>query len=208
MYLADNDRPEMIDLSGGQPDLVPEWLLWMMEALHSRGLAGKIFLWSDDNLSNWYFWEYLTPRQREYIVSFPSYSRVACFKGYDEASFAFNTLAAPELFEQQLRIFRRLIDEGVDMYAYVTFTSPPEPEMPRLMRRFVNKLQEIHPNLPLRTVPLKIEAFTPTRARMKSHHREAIRFQYEVAAAWEEELIARFPVAPRSVPMCEVSLKE
>lgn len=207
MYLAEDDRPEVIDLSGGQPDLVPEWVFWMMEALQSRGLAGKIFLWSDDNLSNWYFWKYLTPRQRTYVASFPSYSRVACFKGYDETSFAFNTLAAPELFEQQLRIFRRLVDEGLDMYAYVTFTSPPQREMPLLVRRFVDKLQEIHPNLPLRTVPLKIEAFTPTQTRMKSEHREAMQFQHEVVAAWKEELVARFPDAVRSIPICDVSLR-
>ena len=31
-YLAEPDRPRIIDLSGGQPDLVPEWTPWMMRA--------------------------------------------------------------------------------------------------------------------------------------------------------------------------------
>jgi hypothetical protein len=33
LYLADNDRPPMIDLTGGQPELVPEWVPWTMRAL-------------------------------------------------------------------------------------------------------------------------------------------------------------------------------
>jgi len=50
----------MIDLSGGQPDLTPEWIPWMMEELNNRGLTDKVYLWSDDNLSNDYFWKYLS----------------------------------------------------------------------------------------------------------------------------------------------------
>ena len=37
--LPDEDRPEVIDLSGGQPDLVPEWTLWMIGALAGAGLT-------------------------------------------------------------------------------------------------------------------------------------------------------------------------
>ena len=35
LYLRESEatRPGMIDLTGGQPELVPEWVPWMMEAL-------------------------------------------------------------------------------------------------------------------------------------------------------------------------------
>jgi uncharacterized Fe-S cluster-containing radical SAM superfamily protein len=206
MYLEEENRPDVIDLSGGQPDLVPEWLLWIMESLRENGLEGKVFLWSDDNLSNKYFWKFLTHNQRKIIARFPKYSRVACFKGYDEASFSFNTLAAPELFNQQFEIYRNLLKEGLDMYAYVTFTAIPHEGLQNAMKRFVDKLQSIHPNLPLRTVPLKIEVFTPTQGRIKQNHEMALAFQYEVHGAWLEQLNKRFSETERNLPICEISM--
>ena len=60
LYLDQASPPKVIDLSGGQPDLVPEWVPWMMAELRSRELDGSIYLWSDDNLSNDYFWQFLS----------------------------------------------------------------------------------------------------------------------------------------------------
>ena len=62
LYLAEADRPQMLDLTGGQPELVPEWVPWTMAALRERGLEGKVYLWSDDNLSTDYFWTLLGRR--------------------------------------------------------------------------------------------------------------------------------------------------
>src|SRR5215469_2341983 len=57
-YLAEIDRAQVLDLSGGQPDLVPEWIPWTLQALADRN-ACDVYVWSDDNLSNDYFWRYL-----------------------------------------------------------------------------------------------------------------------------------------------------
>ena len=83
----------MIDLTGGQPDLVPEWVPWMMRALQESGFEDRVYLWSDDNLSNDYFWRFLSPADQELVATWPMYGRVCCFKGYDPTSFAFNTAA-------------------------------------------------------------------------------------------------------------------
>jgi hypothetical protein len=78
MYLeiAVDERPRIIDLSGGQPDLVPEWTVWMMEALIEKGLEKEVFLWADDNLSNKYFWQYLSQKQIEFMAGYSNYARV------------------------------------------------------------------------------------------------------------------------------------
>lgn len=207
MYLQEEDPTLVLDLSGGQPDIVPEWVLWTMEALEQRGRAGNVFLWSDDNLSNRYFWKFLTREQRRYIADFPNYARVGCFKGYDAASFAFNTLAAPELFNQQFEIYRDLLHEGLDMYAYVTFTALPHTGLPQAMEQFVDKLQSIHRNLPLRTVPLKIEIFTPTSKRIQRDRERALAFQYDVHYAWLEELNRRFSEEERQLPIYDVQVR-
>src|SRR5438874_8290079 len=42
LYLKETDRPRIIDLSGGQPDLVPEWSLWFVQALKRRNLQKSV----------------------------------------------------------------------------------------------------------------------------------------------------------------------
>ncbi len=207
LYLAEPDHPQVIDLTGGQPDLVPEWVLWMMRALRRRGLHETTFLWSDDNLSNRYFWQYLSPAERREIAQYPKYARVGCFKGFDPASFAFNTAAAPEIFEEQFEIFRGLLEEGLDLYAYATFTGLPRPGMEAAMREFVDRLQHIHANLPLRVVPLKVDVFTPTGHRLNNERARALEFQHEVHAAWLGEIAKRFTEAEQAVPINEVRLR-
>ncbi|HET9896708.1 MAG TPA: radical SAM protein [Streptosporangiaceae bacterium] len=54
LYLTEPGRPTILDLSGGQPDLIPEWVAWTLQALADRG-ADDVYVWSDDNLSGPYF---------------------------------------------------------------------------------------------------------------------------------------------------------
>src|SRR5690349_12664266 len=51
-YQNQNDPPSIIDLSGGSPDLVPEWTVWIMDALEAAGLSSSTYVWTDDNLSS------------------------------------------------------------------------------------------------------------------------------------------------------------
>jgi hypothetical protein len=198
----------MIDLTGGQPDLVPEWIVWMLEERSRRGLDSAVFIWSDDNLSNAYFWEKLTAAQRRVMFDAPAYGKVCCFKGFDETSFAFNTGAAPEFFERQFRLIKRLVCETpLDLYAYVTFTSPDGRNVEAAMRTFVDRLQEVDEALPLRTVPLQISTFAPTRSRMTEDHTRALAVQNEAVAAWRQELDARFALEDRTRRICDVQLR-
>ena len=82
----------------------------------------SVYLWSDDNLSNDYFWRFLNPAERARIAAYRGYGRVACFKGFDEESFEFNTASSRSGFASQLSLFRRYIAEGLDIYGYITLT--------------------------------------------------------------------------------------
>ncbi len=203
-YLQTPERPPIIDLSGGQPDLVPEWTAWMAAELHDRGLDGQVYLWVDDNLSNDYYWRYLDESERETIRALRSHGRVGCFKGYDEASFAFNTGADPELFARQFDLMRRHIDEGTDCYGYVTLTSPTEQDPRPAVRQFVDRLQEIDEHLPLRVVPLEIDVWGPVQARMRDRHELAMRHQHDAVTAWSDEIDERFDARVRSLPVDQV----
>ena len=192
LYLDQPDPPVVIDLTGGQPDLVPEWVPWMMQELRSKGLDRRVYLWSDDNLSNDYFWRFLTPEDIELIATYRNYGRVGCFKGFNEESFVFNTMAAPSMFDRQFELMRRLVDLGIDVYAYATFTSPTYERVVEDMAAFVDRLQAIDPKLPLRTIPLEISVFSPVRNRLTPAREAAMRDQQSAIAAWQKELDRRY----------------
>src|SRR5262249_21716354 len=118
------DPSRITDLSGGSPDLVPEWTPWMMRALREVGLEGETFLWTDDNLSTTYLFDALEAADLGLLRTYRNYGRVCCIKGFDKRSFAFNTRAAPEDYDRQFQILHRVVALGLDVYGYVTLTSP------------------------------------------------------------------------------------
>jgi uncharacterized Fe-S cluster-containing radical SAM superfamily protein len=209
LYLAEPNRPPMIDLTGGQPELVPEWVPWTMRALRERDLEGKVFLWSDDNLSVDYFWSLLPEAERELAATFRGYGRVGCFKGFDETSFSFNTKAAPELFARQFDLMRRYLASGIDMYAYTTFTAASGDGIDDAMKRFVDRLQSIHPNLPLRTVPLKVGTWGVVKKRLAidDERYAAVENQMRAIDAWRRELESRFSSVQRASSIVDVTLR-
>jgi uncharacterized Fe-S cluster-containing radical SAM superfamily protein len=198
--------PPVLDLSGGQPELTPEWILWTMDELEARGLDRKTYLWSDDNLSNDYFWKCLTAGDRHRIAQYRNYGKVGCFKGFDSASFAFNTSADPVEYERQFELFERYLAENLDIYAYVTLTHPGcVPSIDTAMEKFVDRLQGINKYLPLRTVPLEIAEFGPVTGRLDHARRLAMgQLQYEAYSSWERQIKTRFSEAERSLPIQEV----
>jgi uncharacterized Fe-S cluster-containing radical SAM superfamily protein len=208
LWLAEKDRPSMIDLTGGAPELVPEWILWMMQELQRRGLQRKTYLWSDDSLSNDLFWTCLNDPEREFISRYHNYGRVCCLKGFDEHSFSFNTNANPDQFDQQFERLRRLYQAGLDLYLYVTFTTDDLTDVSSKVSRFADRLQTIDENLPLRLVPLRVDVFTPTTSRLNHSRMLAMRFQEEVVRAWSTTLDHLFPATLRELRINHVPLRE
>lgn len=210
LYRNEPDAPDVIDLSGGSPDLSPEWVVWTMEALSAAGLAESTYLWSDDNLSTDYVFSVLDDDARERLASYRNYGRVCCFKGFDEASFAFNTQADPSAFEAQFERFGRYLDLGLDLYGYVTLTGPEVTAASRGIPDLLDRLQRIHENLPLRVTPLRIDDFTPTRERDErggqGRFAAASAVQEAAIAVWASELERRFPAELRSHPVVDVPM--
>jgi uncharacterized Fe-S cluster-containing radical SAM superfamily protein len=200
LYEAETFKPPIIDLSGGQPDLVPEWCLWFADEIQKRGLQNRIYLWSDDNLSNDYLWQFLSRSEISRLASYKNYGRVGCFKGFDEDSFAYNTLAEPSLFNNQFKLMRRLVDAEFNVYGYCTFTATSDSLIRNKMQAFVDRLQsEVHEYFPLRTIPLEIVAYTPTKKRMQQDHYRSIEIQKLAIEAWNEEIHSRFSGETRAL---------
>lgn len=206
LYRSEADPPIVIDLSGGSPDLVPEWVAWMMEALTAAGLDRTTYLWSDDNLSTTYLFDRLSPAEIDRMRGYRNYGRVCCFKGYDDQSFAFNTGAAAHDFDRQFAIMAQLLTLGLDVYGYVTLTSPSAENVDAGVARFVDRLQELDANLPLRVVPLEIREFSPVTGRMTDARRVSLDIQQRAIIVWNTELERRFDAEMRSLDIASVPL--
>jgi hypothetical protein len=181
----------------------------MLEALEARGVADSVYVWSDDNLSTDYYFSRLTAGQRATIEGSRRYGKVCCFKGFDAASFAMNTGARERDFDRQFELLRRLVRETpLDLYTYATFTGPINGDVGAAMARFVDRLQEIAVNLPLRTVPLEVGiSFSPVEGRRASQTmRRALAVQECAIAAWTTELEHRFSSTERAGSICDVDL--
>lgn len=203
------DAPRIIDLSGGSPDLVPEWTPWMMRALIDAGLDETTYLWTDDNLSTTYLFDTLSPGDLTLLRNYKNYGRVCCVKGFDARSFAFNTRAAPQDFERQFAILRRVLALGLDVYGYVTLTSPHDDGVAQGVADLMDRLQAIDPEFPLRVIPLRIQIFTPVEQRLaRDEGREkSLVVQEEAIAAWMGELERRFSPDLRALQICDVPLR-
>lgn len=182
--------PAVIDLSGGQPELVPEFTFWMMEAVEKKGLRGKLAIWSDDNLSSDFFWTFLNADQRKYVANFPGYTRTVCIKGFDAAGFTANTGAPEFLFERQLQLLQRLVDEGFRLEIYLTMLDIPRPsdQAAAAIDSLLVRLASIHPSLPSRVVPLKIHPFGNMLGRATGRRLSTLGVQVERFKLWRSRL--------------------
>ena len=202
--LQESPQVHIIDLSGGQPNIVPEYPLWFLHAREELGISSTHFVWLDDNLSTNYVWTFLTDEEREYMVKIPGFSRVGCIKGYDEESFAFNTAAEGSLLFRQIDILARLVQTGFDQYAYITLTGPDrdglESKIPKLLDLIATN---VHENFPLRIVPLRVFPFQANQSRFST---EAEKIQFYALEVWQKEMQRRFTSVQLATPIQEVTL--
>ena len=206
-YMEQENPPLVIDLTGGQPDLTPEWVFWMMEALIIRGLSDKVYLWSDDNLSNDFFWKYLTEDQIKLISIYPMYGRVCCFKGIDEASFAHNTSAHPSLYPIQFQLWEKLLKTGMDLYSYVTLPAESKTDFRGAIKKFLDQIQKVDEMYPLKMVPLEIFEFTPVVSRIHDLEKDLFLGQTIAIEIWKDEMSKRFTSELLALPITDIKTK-
>ena len=186
-FLSQENPPYVIDLSGGQPDLIPEWIPWMMEGLIKRNVENNFFLWSDDNLTTNYLFKFLSPEEMDLIQHYKNYAKVSCFKGISPPAYKYNSDLPYDAFELSFEIAKDLISLGIEIYFYVVFVVESLTQIEKDMDIFFNKLRSLHELVPLRTVPLKINVYGTTIENNKIREK-AIENQYKVLSIWQEKL--------------------
>lgn len=208
LYLKEPNPSKIIYLTGGQPDLLPEWTFWMMRSLERMNLQDRVFLWQDDNLSTEFLWEKLSREQIDYMRSYRNYARATCIKGISAQTFSENTGADPKFFDLQLKILGGLVKEGFDVYTYLTLLSTSVTTAQYDIPILIERLQrEVHPNMPLRIFPSKVVDFPETTRRMNGVHISMMQHQYILLDIWREEMAKRYTINELTLPMSQVSLQ-
>ncbi len=206
LFKKSDSVAKVIDLSGGNPELVPEWVLHTMKALDKTELTNEVYLWSDDTLTTDYTFKFLSPDDITYMKSYKNYGKVCCFKGFDAHSFSFNTKLPENFYNRQFEIFSKYLELGLDLYGYVTFTTDNIDGLEDNMCAFINKLRQCHPLLPLRVVPLKIVKFSPTQSRINPTYEEALINQLIVYKEWRKQLQATYSIKQLNDNICDIPL--
>lgn len=204
LFLDEKNMPSVIDLSGGNPELTPEWIYWFMKELIRRKLENKFYLWSDDTLSTRNMFKFMKKEEIHFMSQYLGYGKVCCFKGFDKYSYSFNSGFSEKLFDSQFERIKQYLDLGFDTYGYITLTTDNMDNIKTNIAKFMDNLQLIRDWLPLKIVPLKIVKFTPTSFRMEKRHETALRNQFMVLDVWQEEIEKRFSAFDREKNIADV----
>lgn len=200
----------ILRISGGEVFIVPEIIVWMVETVERYGLEDHIYIWTDCNLATGnFYWKYLTPEQREKIRNFKNLGVCVCHKGFDRQTFHENTGAAPEFFDEQFRLHRRLIDEGLDIYSYLYPVTSSARNLRKRITAFMDKLrEEIGEYAPLRMATPPIKIYSPTKKYLTPGRERAIENQWLAMKIWGEELQKRYTLKELSLKPHEVPIKK
>ena len=205
MMLDEKVNSQVIDLSGGQPELVPEYVFWFLEARRDLELEQSHFVWTDDNLSTDYTWRYLSKEEITFMAQTLGFARVGCIKGFDAESFTFNTRADGKLFDCQIELLGRFVQAGFDQYGYITITTMNTDDLQGKMARLLDEIQNrVHSNFPLRIVPLRVFGFN---ANANRYNKQAEENQFRTLEAWLAEMQRRFSTTELAIPITEVNIR-
>lgn len=199
----------ILRISGGEVFIVPEIILWMVEAIEKFKLENHIYVWVDCNLCTAdFYWEYLSPEQRSKIKNFKNLGVCVCHKGFDRETFFENTQAAPEFFDEQFKLHKRLIDEGLDVYSYLYPVASSTHNLRKRLAVFIDRLRkEVHEYAPLRMVTPPIKAYGPTQKRLNPGREKALANQWLAMRIWKEELEKRFTPEELALKLHEVPVR-
>ena len=207
VFERENNDVKVIYLSGGNPELVPEFVYSYMKELDKRKRSQEIFLWSDDVLTTDYLVEKMSEEQINYMTKYKNYAKVCCLKGFDNESFEYNTGINGKEFDNQIKRLKICIDIGFDVYGYIILVCKDLNNIEFKIKQIMNKLQEISYFLPLRIIPIKIEKFSAVIERLNEEREQSILNQYQVLKIWNNELKNRFTKAEIKCNIADLKLK-
>lgn len=142
-----NEDWNVLRISGGEPlCIVPEMIIDIQKEIEKR--SPQTYIWIDTNLSTI---KYIKEFEKELkrVLQKRNVGVVGCFKGFDENDFSILTGVEPKFYANQFETAKILVQWKVDIYFYLV-PLIYEDNLEKKIENFIQKLQKIHKNLPLR----------------------------------------------------------
>jgi len=169
-FLAKSKTKEpmnIVRISGGEPTIIPEIILDIYSEIEK--IKG-IYLWIDTNLSTTKYLEKLESDLKD-IMKKRNVGVVGCFKGVSKEDFALLTGVKQEFYEKQFETAKLFLNWKTDFYVYLP-ALVYENNIEQKTMAFINRLQELNNNLPLRTEILIIKKYPGAVRNMKLRAKE------------------------------------
>lgn len=180
------EKLNILRISGGEPMLVPEIIVWLIKEIKNLELQNLIYLRVDTNLIPDFYFTKLIEEQRKLIREFPNVGFTGCYKGIDEFEFWKNTKADPKFLSWQFKIHRRYLDEGLDFPAYLVPLFHNHKNLEERIKRFINIFCKEVGEKELKNLwLLEIHGYYPsTKERLTPERKRAIETQEKVKEIW------------------------
>ena len=144
---------KVIRISGGNPTIVPEIIIDIHREIKSQNL--DLYLWIDSNLSTQKYLENLKSDFKN-IINQKNVGVVGCFKGFCVEDFEKISGIKSEFYNRQFETAKWFLDSKADFYVYIPALVYEEEKIEEKLRKFIEKLRNLHLKLPLRTEILPI----------------------------------------------------
>ncbi len=208
----------VLRITGGEPFLLPEFMLEVLKEIRSAKLEDEVFLWTETNLMP--FIEengrsFMDGEKNKTILSelstFKNFAVHPCFHGISDNETKVITGKPYNItLEMQLDAVKKLSDAGIDIYP--TFGS--NVCNPTYINRFFSKLKaEIHPDLPLKValVEYNCEYDSVIKERLEDGRSQGdpkIYSRFATLRIWNQLLLDRYGIGYGILPRHLVPLQK
>lgn len=199
----------VLRISGGEPLIMPELTLEILEELKARAKDKEVFVWVDTNLA-----PLIKERSDKAFIEkwvdlnafsrFDNFCLYPCLHGISPTNFEWVTKVNAKYFDKIVQGLKTLIEHKIDIYP--TFGSNVSP--PKDVAAIFQRLIEINKNLPLRFGLIDYELFYPPVAErvVKLSGPRMIYNKVLVIDRWNRLLKEHFGVGYTEKPRWEVQL--
>jgi len=127
---AEGIRLNVIRASGGEPSLVPEQWLDMLQAVERAGMSNDIYVMSDSNLTTGPALDNLMASGQvdhgllKEIAQYDNFGLLSCFKGTDPKGFSEDTNCNPDAFHDAIPSYMKYLESGIRIYPHMANPNP------------------------------------------------------------------------------------
>lgn len=185
MFLESWPNIRNLDISGGSPDLCPEFLFKLLSEIERVDLKGRITIWVESNLDVNYYSK-MSKNVIEYIATFPNFHLLCSLKGWDSTSVTYNTRNMMS-FDQQLEGLRFFCQHHFPLSVYLVFIGHKIADSKEVASLY-SQLKHISFELPERCIPLYIKKFH-AQGNLGDKFINTYDDQKRAASWWDEKIL-------------------